>query len=123
MSLYTLMLATVVTVNKELPVQSGLTLEECTVAAMHALQAGSNFARCRPPQPEAPVILIRLPSGVVVQMERGAGGYRLPAGYSQIDEAFVATALGKPSSNIHSRPHGADLNPLKRKVPEALATE
>lgn len=55
MSLYTLMLATVINVNKELPVQSKLTLDECVNAAMQSLQKNSNYAKCRPTQPQKPV--------------------------------------------------------------------
>jgi hypothetical protein len=106
MSLYTLMLATVINVNKELPVQSGLTLDACINAAMQALQQNSNYAKCRPTQPQKPVVLIKLPSGLIAQVERKDGGYALPAGYSVADHALVATALGRPSSGVHNGIHG-----------------
>ncbi len=106
MSLYVLLLATVITVNKELPVKAGLTLEECKAAAMQALAAESNFAKCRPTQPEKPVVFVKLPSGLIVQVERKSGGYQLPLGYTTTDQAFVASALGKVSSGVHSSVHG-----------------
>jgi hypothetical protein len=106
MSLYTLMLATVINVNKELPVQSGLTLDACVNAAMQALRKDSNYAKCRPTQPLKPVVLLKLQSGIIVQVERKAGGYALPAGHSAADHALVATALGRPSSGLHSGVHG-----------------
>jgi hypothetical protein len=122
MVLYTLFLATVVNVNKELPVQSGLTLDECKAAATEALLKDSNFARCRPAQPEMPVVLLKLPTGVIVQVERQHGGYRLPSGYSIQDEAFAALALGKPSSGVHTGRHGAD-RPMEHGSPEVLVTK
>lgn len=106
MALYTLMLATVINVNKELPVQSDLTLDACVSAAMQALQKDSNYAKCRPPQPQKPIVLIKLPSGLIVQVERKGGGYALPAGHSAADQALVAKALGRPSSGVHSGIHG-----------------
>jgi hypothetical protein len=108
MSLYTLMLATVINVNKELPVQAGLTLDDCVAAAMQALQKNSNYAKCRPTQPEKPVVLIKLPGGLIVQVERKDGGYALPAGHTVADHELVAIALGRPSSGVHSGAHGPD---------------
>ena len=122
MSLYTLMLATVINVNKELPVQGGLTLEECKAAAMEALLRDSNYAKCRPTQPEKPLIFVKLSTGVVVEVERQNGGYMLPPGYSVDDEAFVATVLGKRSSGVHSQPHGPDREHSK-KGRETLVTD
>lgn len=108
MSLYTLFIATALNVNKELSVQSGLTLDECKAAATQALiKDGSNYARCRPTQPEQPIVLVKLPSGVILELQRQHGGYRLPEGYTPQDEAFVAVLLGAPSSGVQSRAHGA----------------
>lgn len=106
MSLYTLFLATVININKELPVKAGLTLEECKTAAMQALAAESNYAKCRPTQPEKPVVFVKLPSGMIVQVGRKNGGYQLPPGHTTTDQAFVTTVLGKVSSGVHSSVHG-----------------
>ncbi|NBB09832.1 hypothetical protein [Pseudomonas sp. SLFW] len=106
MSLYTLYLATVININKELPVKAGLTLEECRAAALQALGAESNYAKCRPTQPEKPVVFVKLPSGLIVEVERKNGGYQLPPGHTATDQAFVTTVLGKVSSSVHSAPHG-----------------
>lgn len=106
MSLYTLFIATVINVNKELPVQGGLSLDECMAAATEALFKESNYASCRPPQPEKPIVFLKLPTGVILQVERRHGGYRLPPGYSSKDEAFAAVVFGKPSSGVHSGVHG-----------------
>ena len=119
MPIYTLMLATVVAVNKELPVKSGLSQEQCRVEAMEALKQ-VNFARCQPVQPDKPFLLLKLPSGVVVEVERHTGGYRLPPAYSAQDHAFVARALGRPSSGLHSKAHGAD-RPVASPVPASAA--
>jgi len=122
MALYTLFIATVINFNKEMPVQSGLSLEECKSAAAEALIKESNFARCRPTQPEKPIVFLKLPTGVIVQVERQHGGYRLPAGYSAQDEAFAATALGRPSSGVHAGKHGAD-RPTEHHAPEVLVAQ
>jgi hypothetical protein len=106
MSLYTLMLATVVNFNKELPVKGGLSLSECRAAALEALLENANYARCRPTQPESPVVFVKLPTGMVVEVQRQFGGYRLPPGHSIADEEFFATVLGRPSSGAHTRVHG-----------------
>ena len=108
MSLYTLFIATVINVNREVPVQSGLTLAQCSEAATQALLKETNYARCRPIQPEKPIVYLKLPTGVVVQIEREPGGYRLPSGYSSEDEGFVIKALGRPSSGVHTGVHGPD---------------
>lgn len=108
MSLYTLFIATVINVNKELPVQSGMSLAQCSAAATQALLNGSNYARCRPSQPEKPVVYLKLPTGAIVKIERAQGGYRLPAGYSSEDEAFAIKVLGRPSSGVHTGVHGPD---------------
>lgn len=108
MSLYTLFIATVINANKELSVQSGLTLDECKAAATQALLKDSNYARCRPTQPEKPIVFVKLPSGVILELHRQHGGYRLPEGYSPQDEAFTAALLGEPSSGVRSRVHGAE---------------
>lgn len=108
MSLYTLFIATVINVNKELPVQSGLTLDECSAAATQALLKEANYARCRPAQPEMPIVYVKLPSGMILQVERQHGGYKLPAGHSADDRAFAALALGTRSSGVHGKVHGAE---------------
>ncbi|MGY2373145.1 hypothetical protein ACW9IB_01300 [Pseudomonas sp. SDO524_S393] len=123
MSPYTLLLATVLNVNKELPVQAGLTLEACTAAAMQALQEHSNYAKCRPAQPEKPIVFLKLPSGTIVRMKREHGGYFLAPGHSVADQDFVATALGKPSSGVHSRVHGPEKMLKGTKLEAAVATE
>lgn len=122
MSFYTLFIATVINVNKELPVQSGLTLDECKAAATQALLKESNYARCRPAQPEMPVVYVKLPSGMILQVERQHGGYKLPTGHSADDEAFAALALGTPSSGVHGRVHGAE-RPTSTVVPEILVKQ
>ncbi|WP_447649186.1 hypothetical protein [Pseudomonas abietaniphila] len=108
MSLYTLMLATVVNINKELPVQSGMTLSECRAAALQALLEETNYAKCRPTQPENPVVFVKLPTGMIVEVKREFGGYRLPPGHSIADQEFFATVLGRPSSGVHTGAHGPD---------------
>ncbi|MDH0746046.1 hypothetical protein N5D61_06785 [Pseudomonas sp. GD03842] len=124
MSLYTLLLATVVNVNKELPVQGSLTLDDCTKAAMEALTQQYNYAKCRPTQPERPVVFVKLPSGVITEVERQPGGYKLSGEYTAADDAFVATALGRPSSLVHSRTHQSGPDHLRlEKSPESIAAE
>lgn len=123
MSLYTLLLATVINVNKELPVQAGLTLDECAAAAMQALQQSSNYAKCRPTQPEQPVVFIKLPSGMIIQVERTNGGYVLPPGHSTADQAFVSTVLGARSSGVHSGVHGPARATKHSKPAPAVATD
>jgi hypothetical protein len=122
MSVYTLFIATVINVNKELPVQSGLTLDECKAAATQALLKESNYARCRPAQPEMPIVYVKLPSGMILQVERQHGGYRLPTGHSAGDKAFVALTLGTPSSGVHGKVHGAQ-RPTATVVPEILVRQ
>lgn len=108
MSLYTLFIATAINVNKELLVQGGLTLDECKAAATQALLKDSNYARCRPTQPDKPIVFVKLPSGVILELHREHGGYRLPEGYTQQDKAFTAALLGAPSSGVRSRARGAE---------------
>jgi hypothetical protein len=122
MSFYTLFIATVINVNKELPVKGGLTLDECRAAATQALLKESNYARCRPAQPEMPVVYVKLPSGLILEVQRQHGGYRLPTGHSPQDEAFAALALGTPSSGVHGKTHGAD-RPSHSVQPETLVAQ
>lgn len=116
MPLYTLFLATIVNVNKPQPVQAGLTLDECVGAAQEALRGDSNFANCRPAQPEKPVIFVKVPSGQIVQVERQNNVYVLPASFSAVDREFVTLAVGRLSSSGHT------LKPTRPSVARALVT-
>ncbi|MEZ1318816.1 hypothetical protein QIW53_22590 [Pseudomonas fluorescens] len=112
-----------INVNKELPVQSGLTLDECKTAAAEALADQNNFARCLPAPPAKPYVLVKLPSGLIVEAVRKHGGYTLGPEYSPEDRNFLATALGKPSSGVHGKVHGPAKQAAHYDEAKVLASE
>lgn len=76
-------------------------------AALEQLIERNNYARCSPVQPEKPVVFVKLPSGVVVQVEREMGGYRLAGGHSIQDNAFFTKVVGERSTGVPNNVHGS----------------